>query len=272
MKEKYLLAIKNAMFWHFSSSEIKETIGDINVYFESALQDGASEQEVMEQYGDPKLFVREMRNQPDSIERRRKQAIFLKIALLAIAIFGMIVSFGTYSTVLSICLFVIFSSVLVWFLAGNSCVIEIITLTEKKKKLFWKSQIAIGLFFLFLQFGVIVIVPYVAKNNIITPLELLGDCLRIVIYCCLFLLGIATVIFIRKLLQGNVYMFFCTIQNITMMYGLILYYDYLKHMENLEEIGFIFTPYLLCIPVMLAYWAYVKKNKKGYGDSYGCTN
>lgn len=272
MKEKYLLAIKNAMFWHFGSSEIKETIGDINVYFESALQDGASEQEVMEQYGNPKLFVREMRNPPDLMERKRKQAIFLKIALLASAILGMIVSFGTYSNVLSVCLFVIFCSVFVWFLAGNSCVIEIITLTEKKKKLFWKSQIAIGLFFLFLQFGVIVIVPYIAKNNIIVSLDLLGFCLRIVIYCCLFLLGIATVIFIRKMLQGNVYMFFCTIQNITMMYGLILYYDYLKRMDNLEEIGFIFTPYFLCIPVMLAYWAYVKKIKRGMVIHNGRTN
>lgn len=272
MKEKYLLAIKNAMFWHFGSSEIKETIGDIDVYFVSALQDGASEQEVTERYGDPKLFVREMRNQPDLMERKRKRAIFLKIALLAIAMLGMIVSFGTYSSVLSACLFVIFSSVFVWFLAGNSCVIEIITLTEKKKKFFWKSQIAIGLFFLFLQFGVVVIVPYVAKNNIIAPLDLLGVCLRIVIYSCLFLLGIATVIFIRKMLQGNIYMFFCTIQNITMMYGLILYYDYLKHMENLEEIGFIFTPYLLCIPVMLAYWAYVKKIKRGMVIHNGCTN
>lgn len=272
MKEKYLLAIKNAMFWHFGSSEIKETIGDINVYFESALQDGATEQEVMEQYGDPKLFVREMRNQPDSIERKRKQAIFLKIVLLVIAILGMLVSFGTYSAVFSVCLFVIFSSVFVWLLAGNSCVIEIITLTEKKKKLFWKSQIAIGSFFLFLQFGAIVIVPYVAKNNIIVPLDLLGFCLKIVIYSCLFLLGIATVIFIRRMLQGNVYMFFCTVQNITMMYGLFLYYDYLKHMENVEETGFIFTPYLISIPVMLGYYAYVKKNKKGYGDSYGCTN
>ena len=272
MKEKYLLAIKNAMFWHFSSSEIKETIEDVNVYFESALQDGASEEEIIEQYGEPKMFVREMKKQPDLMEMKRKQAIFLKITLLIIVIFGMLVSFNTYSTVLSVCFFVIFSSVLVWFLAGNSCVIKIIKLTEKKKKDFWKSQIIIGLFFLLLQFSAIVIVPYVAKNNIIAPLELLGDSLRIFIYCCLFLLSIATVIFIRNMLHGNIYMFFCTIQNITMMYGLILYYDYLKHMDNLKNIGFIFTPYLLCIPVMLAYWTYVKKNRKGHGDSYGCTN
>lgn len=272
MKEKYLLAIKNAMFWHFSSSEIKETIEDINAYFESALQNGVSEKEVIKQYGDPKLFVREMRKQPDLIERNRKQAILLKIVLLAIAILGVLVSFDTYSTLLPICLFVIFSSMLVWFLAGNSCVIKIITLTEKKKKLFWKSQISIACLFLFLQFNSIIIVPYIAKNSVITPLNSLGPCLRIVIYCCLFLLGIATVIFIKNMLQGNVYMFFCTIQNIAMMYGLILYYDHLKRVDNLNCIGFIFTPYLLCIPVILAYWVYIKKIKIGHGDSYGCTN
>ena len=40
VKEKYLLDIKNAMFWHFSSSEIKDTLEELNTHFESAFYNG----------------------------------------------------------------------------------------------------------------------------------------------------------------------------------------------------------------------------------------
>lgn len=272
MKENYIISIKNLMFWHFSSSEIKETLEDINGYFESALEEGISEKEVIERHGEPKLFVSEMRNQTDLEERKRRQAVLLKILLLASAMMGMLISFYAYSNVFSAFFFVIFSSALIWFLAGNSCMIKIIAMTEKKKKIFWKSQIAIGLFFVLLQFSAMVIVPYIVKNNIIVPVELLGKCLKIGIYGCLVLLGMATLVFIKNMLQGNIYLFLCTIQSITMMYGLALYYDYLKRLVGVEKMEFVFMPYLFCIPVMLVYGGYIKKNEKGYGDAHGCTN
>lgn len=273
MKEKYLLAVRNAMFWHFSSSEIRETIGEINMYFESALQEGESEEEVMERYSEPKMFVREMRDQPDLIERKRRRSVFLKFVLLAAAVLGMVVSFIIYPSIAAGCLFVVFSSIFVWFLSGNSCMIEVITMTERKKRIFWKSQMAVLVCFLLLQLCSVVIVPCAASNNIISPLVSLAPVLRILIYVSLLLLGTTTVIYIRKMLHGNVYMFFCIIQNAALIYGVVLYYDYLKHIENVEEIGFIFTPYLLCIPVLLVYWGLITKSKRdGGGSSYGCTD
>ncbi len=270
MKEKYLLAIQREMFWHFSSSEIRDTIKEINMYFESALQDGESEKEVIEKYGQPKMFVSEMRTQSDSLERKRKQSLFLKFALLVIAVVGMVISVVTYpSMVIAECSFVIFSSLIVWHLAGSGC---IITMAEKKKKIFWVSQIIIAIFFLFLQSCAIGVVPYVARNHVV-PLASLGFYLKIMVYSSLILLGITAVIFIKQILYGNVYMFFCAVQNISLIYGVILYYDYLKHIEDVNEMGFLFIPFLICIPVLFVYWAFFRKYKKDGGDdSYGCTN
>lgn len=261
MKEKYLLSIKNAMFWHFSSSEIRETVGDLNMYFDSALQDGASEREVMEKYGEPKTFVREIRNQPDFMERKRKTAVSAKIAFLLFIALGMLLSFDACQSAISSLFFVIFSSLFIWSLADNTCVLEIVAMTEKKKRFFWNSQIVIGVLFVILQFGAYIVLPRFMRDGLI-PLHYVGLLLRVVIYSCLFLLGVATVIFIKEMLNGNVYLFFCTVQSISLIFGLIMYYDFLKRMVDIGDVRFIFSSYLFCVPVLLAYAVYMQKYKK----------
>lgn len=272
MKEKYLLAIKNAMFWHFSSSEIKDVIGDLNMNFESAMQDGASEQEVLEQYGTPGIFVKELVRHPDPVERKRKLSVLIKIALLAVTISGMMVSAVIYPSVISGCLFVISVSAFIWFLAGNNCIIGIIKMTKEKKSFFWRSQAAINLFFLVIQLYAAVVMPYFLERGI-APSVISGQHIRIIIYICLFLLFMAAVFFTGKMLRGNVYMFFGTVQITSIIYGLVSYYAYLENIDDPASGNvFVFTPYLVCIAVLPVYWVYIQRIRKGRGGSDGCTN
>lgn len=72
------------------------------------------------------------------------------------------------------------------------------------------------------------------------------------------------------MLQGNLYMFFVIIQNISVISGLFMYVRFLKNIETIENIQFIFTSYFICLPVLFIYWLYIYKSERG--NKIGCTD
>lgn len=267
MKEKYLLDIKNAMFWHFSSSEIRDTLEEVDTHFEFEVNNGLSEEEIINGYGRPKIVAKELRAEVDSIERKRKRLAITKGILFIACILAIFVSFSIFSLNTALDILVVFSTFLIWFLSGNNCVVGILPKTKEKCHIFLKSQSVVFLFVLFLHLCSLVIIPYTISRGYNS---FFVQNINFLIYFIIVSLSFITVFFFRKMLQGNLYMFFVIVQNISVISGLFMYASFLKNIEAIENIQFIFTPYFICLPVLFVYWLYIYKNERG--NKIGCTD
>lgn len=69
MREKYLLDMKRAMFWHFSSSEIRDTLEELHAHFESAHNNGLMDDEIIVEFGSPEMAAKELREERNPIEK-----------------------------------------------------------------------------------------------------------------------------------------------------------------------------------------------------------
>ncbi len=267
VKEKYLLDIKNAMFWHFSSSEIKDTLEELNTHFESAFYNGLSEEEIINGYGRPKIVAKELRAEVDLIERKRKRLAITKGILFIVFVFAMFIPFSVFSLDIALDILVVFSTFLIWFLSGNNCVAGILLKTKEKSHDYLKSQIVVFLFVIFLHLCSLIIIPYAISRGYNS---FFVQNINFLIYFIIVSLLLITIFFFRKMLQGNLYMFFVIIQNISVISGLFMYVRFLKNIETIENIQFIFTSYFICLPVLFIYWLYIYKSERG--NKIGCTD
>lgn len=268
MKEKYLIDIKNAMFWHFSSREIKDTLEEVNVHFACACHSGLSEEEVINEYGRPSAVAKELRDEVNPIERKRKQLVILKGILCITCVFALYIAFSLCSLNTAFDIFVILSSVLLWFLSGNDCLIGVLPETRERRRDFVKNQIAVFLCVLFFHMCSLVIIPYIIISA--SPNAFIVRNIMLFIYFIIVSLFFITILYLRNMLHGNVYMFFVIVQNISLIVGLFLYISFLKNIESIDNINFIrfiFEPYFICLPVLVIYWLYIKRSKKN-----GCTD
>ncbi len=257
MKEKYLLDIKNAMFWHFNSSEIKDTLEELNAHFQSARSSGITDTDIIQQYGAPSAFAKELMDGPGTNNIKRKPAFFIKSFFLAAYTIFTLFSFLLLPLNTASCIFVLCCPFIIWFLAGNTCILPVLENTAGKKQLYVRSQVLTILLFIFLQLSAYFIIPAVANKGHIANF---GKPLSYVIYLLIFILLLSALLFLKKMLDGNIYMFYIVIQDISIIASLFLYINFLKNAETIENLEYIFTPCLICIPVLLGYWIYTKKN------------
>ncbi|MCX4328280.1 MAG: DUF1700 domain-containing protein [Lachnospiraceae bacterium] len=267
MKEKYLLNIKNAMLFHFTSSEIQDTLEELNTHFESAHNEGRPDTEIIKEYGSPAAFAKELLKETGNGSIRRNMLVIIKKLLLAACTLAAFLSFAflppdTASYILVAC-----SSVIIWFLAGNNCLLDVLEITRQKKNTFIKSQSFIFILFILLQLLSYIIVPGIAGKE---PAASLGRIITVIIYSALAVLFISAILFLKKMLDGSIYMFFTVIQSISIINSLLLYAAFLKNLETTDNMEFIFTPYLSCIPVLFIYWLYIAIKERGRQN--GCTN
>lgn len=260
MKEKYLLDMKKAMFWHFSSSEIRDTLEELNEHFESAYHSGLTDDEIIREYGLPQMAAKELREERNPVEKRRRRAVTVKGLLLVVCALSIIFSFSVLPFSPASHAFVLFGSVFIWFLAGNHCVAGVLALTKEKKDAFLKGQMMILGVVLLLHVCTLGLVPGIIRNAM-EPVA--GEYILLAVYAIAGVLFVETASFLRKMLQGNVAMFFLAVQSISIISGLFLYIDFLK---RIDEIGrgteFVLTPYFGCLPVLLIYGIYVRKAMK----------
>lgn len=233
MKNTYLIAIRNAMFWHFSSSEIRDTMEELNMYFETAMQEGKTEQEIISEYGEPKEFVRELRDQQEH-SQNKVVAETMKKALFLLALVGMIAACvmrlnDTSAGLFAICCFVLF-----WMLSGNADT-PVAALPNQKYKIELKRyQIGILLLFICLQVVAAFIVPWCANNEIV-PLMKLGKYIEAGVMFAAILLIVIAFCSCKKMLSGNVYLYGCVIQSIMLLYGLAMYLEHLKQLVDTDK-------------------------------------
>ncbi len=267
MKEKYLLDIKNAMFWHFGSLEIKDTLEELNTHFETSYTDGLSDEEIIDEYGKPGEIVKELRMEIDSIEKKRKMLVIRKLILFIICVFIILAAFYVFPLNIVLNILAIPSSVFIWYLFGNNCVVGILPRTKDKQHDFVKGQIITLIFILLLHLCSIVLIPYIASEGYNT---FFLKNIVLFIYFTVVLLSLITFFSLKKMLQGNIDMFIVIIQNISIISGVFLYINFLKNIETIEKIQFMFTSYFICLPVVFLYWIYIYKRQKGIKN--GCTN
>lgn len=260
MKEKYLLTIKNAMLFHFTYSEIQDTLEELNSHFESAHNEGRPDTEIIKEYGSPVTFVKELLKETGKGSIKRNMLVIIKKLLLAACTLAAFLSFAFLPPDTASYIFVACSSVIIWFLAGNNCLLDILENTRQKKDIFIKSQAFIFISFILLQMFSYIIIPGITDNgyNIY-----LGKIITIIIYSASVVLFISAIIFLKKMLDGNICMFFTIIQSISLINSLLLYAAFLKNLEITENMEFIFTPYLVCIPVLFIYCIYIIIKERG---------
>lgn len=244
------------MFWHFSSSEIRETLEELNMYFETAMQEGKTEQEIISEYGEPKEFVRDLKNQQEYSQNKIVSDI-MKKALFLLLFAGMMATCIMRVKYVSTGIFAICSFAFFWMLSGNADTPVAVLPNKKYKTELKRYQIGIVLFFICLQVVAAFIVPWCANNEIV-PLMKLGKYIEAGVMFAVILLIVITFCSCKKMLSGNVYLYGCVIQSIMLLYGLAIYLEHLKQLVDTDRIGFLFVPYLLCLPVLVVFYGYRK--------------
>lgn len=264
MKEKYLISIKNAMFWHFTSSETRETLEEINTYFQSAIDSGGTEAGIIQEYGTPATFAKELLD-GDAISRgKRKPVLFIKSLCLGIYTVFTLVSFLLLPLNAAFYIFTLCCPFAIWFLAGNNCILPVLENTAVKKQQFARIQVLTLLLFFLLQAASYFIIPAIASKGYIAGT---GRLLSFIIYLLMLVLLLQALFFLKKMSGGNIYMFYIVIQDISITASLFLYLSFLKNAELPENLGFIFTPFFVSIPVLAGFWVYTDSIVKHAGTN-----
>lgn len=247
MKKKYMIKVKRLMFWHFNKADIRETLEDISSYFDSALENGISENEAATQYGKAEDTVNDLvKNNSRSKKIRAK--FLLIISMLVLTIFLP----ENFSRVLM----PLVTAVFFWFISGNSCLIGIVPYTKSELKRFAAFQILILCLFTAIQACAIFFFPSFLMDT------LDGKSITGIIYITIFVLLATAAISALDMFNGNLYMFFLLIQSISLILDLVWYRKFLFSIETLKNTKFIFYSYLLSISLMAFWWiGYYKKSK-----------
>lgn len=266
-KEKFLAGVKNAMLWHFTSQEIKDTLEDLNAYFDQASKEGRQDTEIIKEYGSPGMLAKELLKESCNNSIKKKIPVIFKNTLLIVLTFVLFGSFILLPPFTASCILAVSSPVIIWFFSGNNCLFTVLKTTRNKKETFIKIQAALFILFILLQLLTYIIVPQIAENGYAIYI---GKFINTIIYSVAIMLFILEILFLKKMFSGNIYMFFAAIQNLSIITSLGLYAGFLKNIETLENIRFIFTPYLICLPVTLIYYIYMAVRERSI--NIGCAN
>lgn len=259
-RERYLIKIKNVMFGHYNSTEIKDTLKELDAHFASASNSGITAEEVISEYGKPETVINELLEKTSTVVKQTKKETVIKDGLITAYILGMCVVFAlSFVPIFSVkemalTILAIASPALIWFLSGNNYLMDIVSKTTEKRYDFIKSQTVVFIFALMLNLCSFFIVPYMLIKRYID-----GPKLLYIIYFIIASLVFMTALYLRKMFQGNLYMFFVVMQNISIILGMFLYISFLCNVESLDNIQFVFTQYFLCLFALIPYWLYFKK-------------
>lgn len=262
-KEKYLIDIKNAMFWHFNSTEIKDTLTELNTHFKSALHNGISAEEVISEYGRPEAVVDELRSRAVQVVEKKNIVEAIKERLFFAYVLGMCVAFALslsdifYLKDIAVNILIIAGPALIWFLSGNNYMIDVLSMTIQKRRDFIKHQAAVLLLALVLNLCSFFVAPHMLITGHING--------PMILYCVYFIIAVLcfmTILSLRKMFQGNLYMFFVVIQNISIIVGMFMYIRFLYNVESLESTQFAITQYFLCLFALIPYGVYVYRKER----------
>ncbi len=256
MRDNYVICMKNAMFWHFGTSEIRDVLEDVSLHFESGLRDGLSENDILEQYGEPRDAVSIIKKE-EGREHRLYWKCILPMAVLVCVLYtaSRIRLYDLLNYVSVIC------AVFIWFLSGNSCLAGILPVTYQKKKETAICQAAVLFLFCIFQFCAYTLLPQIYRS--MQPgsekMQMLAENI-IRAMCVASVLLLAMCIFSAwKMLHGNIYMYFILIQCIALICSAGQHYLFLANKTVWGGWEFLSVPYFLCVPILALYWVFFLK-------------
>jgi len=255
MKRKYIIAVKKLMLWHFSNADIRETLEDISLHFDSAAEDGITESRAAAQYGKASDIVNNLINNNLGSRRinTKSMVITALMAILVVAVLLLPESFPRFLLPVAVAVFI-------WYTSGSSCLAGIIQHTKKELKNYTVLQAVLFALSAFAQTGALLFVPGYFEDT------LDGSFIIGIIYILAFILLVTAIFSLWDMLNGNIYMFFIIVQSVSLLYDLVWYYKFLFNIDTIGNISFIFSSYLVSVPLMAVWWflCYRRRNN-------GCT-
>lgn len=138
-KQDYLVKIRNSMLWRFSWKEIHLTLEDLDLLFNSGKEEGKSEEELCNEFGNPKEFVNNL-----YLEHKRSGFVskfplniigFLAIALIVLSVFIYYYN-NSYISIIYNCIPAIILPLFLWYLLGGNSMSRIHMNSNLHKKIY----------------------------------------------------------------------------------------------------------------------------------------
>lgn len=230
-KENYLLQVKNAMLFHFSHKEINITLEDINLIFISGKETGKTEEDVYDELGLPKDFVRSLLQ--DKGHDRFKSNLIGNI-LIGFIICAITILILQHPNPILNCIPALIIPVFIWYTLGGNCLYRINL--ESKKYLKYN--------FLFYIFSFLIVfsqqlleVLLKANNDLMISLTLsIYYVSKLAIMLAVILLAIIAI----RLYKGHYFLFGIFLLLHGMIFSSQLYIDHLNRLEKID------APFTIC--------------------------
>ncbi len=266
MRQKYLREVQKKMFWRFTNAEIKEVLNDVNLYFKEASNEGFTDEKFVERYGTPDELVNELLETQESNSRNRIKNVIFKISYIILSIILIILSSLFLEQVLSSGINMMIIIPLIWVLSGNGYNLLNDSSNKNAKRniylqiLFWSVCVILQLFVIFL-------LPHLFRS--VSDIETVGIYVYVILYAIVLVAIGILVLCLNKMLHGDAFMFYLLIEVLSLVYSLLLCGEWLRRIDNLTNLFFIFIPCIYGAIMLLICWklSYHKERLKN-----GCTN
>lgn len=117
MKQKYLQEIRKRMFWRFKGSDIREVLEELDMYFETAEEEGLTQEQFVARYGAPRDLVREMMETQAIPAKEQSRNLLRKFLGMICAVVLMAVSYFCIGVEAAPWVGIVFLAMLIWSLS-----------------------------------------------------------------------------------------------------------------------------------------------------------
>jgi len=252
MKQKYLQEIRKRMFWRFKGSDIREVLEELDMYFETAEEDGLTQEQFVDRYGAPRELVREMMEAQAIPAKEQSKNLLGKLLGIICAVVLMLISYFCMGAEVMVGIGIVLLAMLIWSLSGCNYYLGRSKEVSGRKSAFLISQIGFWSVAILLQMGTWWVVPDLCEKAV-EP-KGVGNYLSFGINT---VIAICTVLLIPcawKLFRGRTYLYFTVMELISMICSAILYLKHLKRMEDISTMAFVCTPCIVTAVVLLCFW------------------
>lgn len=252
MKQKYLQEIRKRMFWRFKGSDIREVLEELDMYFETAEEEGLTQEQFADRYGAPRDLVREMMETQAIPAKEQSRNLLGKFFGMICAVVLMVVSYFCIGVEAATWVGIVFLAMLIWSLSGCNYYLGRSKEVSDRKRAFLISQIGFWSVAILLQIGTLWVIPDLCEKAV-EP-KVAGKCLYYGIIAVI-VIGMALLIPCAwKLFRGKAHQFFIVMELLSLICSVILHLKHLKRMEDISTMAFVCTPCIVTAVVLLCFW------------------
>ena len=261
MKQKYLQEIRKRMFWRFKGSDIREVLEELDMHFETAEEEGLTQEQFVARYGAPRELVREMMEAQAIPAKEQSKNLLGKLLGMICAVVLIVVSYFCMGMQAATGMGMVLLAVFIWILSGCGFYLGKAKAVSGRKSAFLISQIGFWSVAILLQMGTWWVVPDLCEKAV-EP-KGVGNYLSFGINT---VIAIGTVLLIPcawKLFRGRTYLYFTVMELISMICSAILYLRHLKRLEDISAMAFVCTPCIVTAVLLFCFWVLYFRREGG---------